>query len=100
MVEWSPLDCLTTEPARRTPFMQDLVACYQWACRTVGRTPMKELMHSVRAQLIAGYVAALLLLGVTAIGAATGASSVSHEFVQAVRTDDVLMDIILLRTKL
>jgi signal transduction histidine kinase len=61
---------------------------------------MKELMHSVRAQLIAGYVAALLLLGLTAIGAATGASTVSHEFVKAVRTDDVLTDIILLRTKL
>src|SRR2546423_1039605 len=61
---------------------------------------MKELMHSVRAQLIAGYVAALMLLGVTAIGAATGASSVSHDFVQALRTDDVLTDIILLRTKL
>jgi signal transduction histidine kinase len=61
---------------------------------------MKELMHSVRAQLIAGYVAALLLLGITALGAATGASSVSHDFVQALRTDDVLTDIILLRTKL
>ena len=61
---------------------------------------MKELMHSVRAQLIAGYVAALMLLGVTAIGAATGASSVSHDFVQALRTDEVLTDIILLRTKL
>src|SRR5919204_4494965 len=61
---------------------------------------MKELLHSVRAQLIAGYVAALLLLGLTAIGAATGASTVSHNFVQAVRTDDVLTDIILLRTKL
>ena len=61
---------------------------------------MKELMQSVRAQLIAGYVAALLLLGVTAIGAATGASTVSQDFVQALRTDDVLTDIILLRTKL
>src|SRR5205085_335227 len=29
MAEWSPLDCLTAEPAGRTPFMQDLVACYQ-----------------------------------------------------------------------
>src|SRR5918912_547117 len=100
MVEWSPLDCLTTEPARRTPFTQDLVACYQWACRTVGRTPMKDLMHSVRAQLIAGYVAALLLLGLVAIGATMRASTVSHEFIQAVQTDRVLRDIILLRTKL
>src|ERR671932_333377 len=61
---------------------------------------MKELMHSVRAQLIAGYVGGLLLLGLTAIGAATGASTVSHEFVQALRTDDMLTHIILLRTKL
>jgi signal transduction histidine kinase len=61
---------------------------------------MKELMHSVRARLIAGYVAALLLLGLTAIAAATGASTVSHELVQAVQTDGVLMDVILLRTKL
>src|SRR5919202_1388716 len=61
---------------------------------------MKELMHSVRAQLIAGYVGGLLLLGSTAIGAATGANTVSHDFVQAVRTDDMLTNIILLRTKL
>src|ERR671935_755863 len=61
---------------------------------------MKELLHSVRAQLIAGYVAALLLLGITAIGAATGASTVSHDLVQVVRTDDMLTHIILLRTKL
>src|SRR5438270_9229720 len=61
---------------------------------------MNELLHSVRAHLIAGYVAALLLLALTAIGAATGASTVSHEFIQAVQTDGVLTDFVLLRTKL
>jgi nitrate/nitrite-specific signal transduction histidine kinase len=38
---------------------------------------MKELLHSVRAHLLAGYITTLLLMGLTAIGAATGASTVS-----------------------
>ena len=61
---------------------------------------MKELMHSVRAQLIAGYVTALLLLGLTAIGAAAEASTVSREFIEAVRRDGALMQDVLLHSKL
>src|SRR5436309_275078 len=62
--------------------------------------PMTELMHSVRAHLLAGYVAALLLLGLTAIGAAVEDSTVSHEFIQAVQTDGALMQDVLRHSQL
>jgi CHASE3 domain sensor protein len=61
---------------------------------------MKELTHSVRAHLLAGYVTALLLLGVTAIGAVTATGAVSHGFIQAVQTDGPLMQDVLRRVAL
>src|SRR5437764_2793947 len=61
---------------------------------------MKELTRSVRAHLLAGYVTALLLLGVTAIGAVTATGTVSREFVQAVQTDTPLMQDVRLSIKL
>ena len=61
---------------------------------------MKELTHSVRAYLLAGYVTTLLLLVLTAIGAATGASIVSHKFIEAVQRDGALMQDVLLHSKL
>src|SRR5438874_7659881 len=61
---------------------------------------MTELTHSVRAHLLAGYVAALLLLGLTAIGAVTATGAVSHEFIQAVQTDGPLMQDVLRRVAL
>src|SRR5918911_1610705 len=62
--------------------------------------PMKELMHSVRAHLLAGYVTVFLLLGLTAVGAAVEASTVSHKFIQAVQTDGTLMQDMLLHSQL
>src|SRR5919199_1853964 len=59
--------------------------------------PMTELRHSVRAHLLAGYVIALLLLGLTAIGAVTATGAVNHEFIQAVQTDSPLMQDVLRR---
>jgi two-component system sensor histidine kinase/response regulator len=61
---------------------------------------MTELTHSVRAHLLAGYVTALLLLGLTAIGAATATGAVNHEFIQAVQTDGPLMQDVLRRVAL
>jgi CHASE3 domain sensor protein len=61
---------------------------------------MKELRHSVRAHLLAGYVTALLLLGLTAIGAVKVTGAVSREFIQVVQTDSPLMQDVLLRVKL
>src|SRR5437764_4767265 len=61
---------------------------------------MKELTRSVRAHLLAGYVTALLLLGVTAIGAVTATGTVSREFVQAVQTDPPLRQDVRLSIKL
>jgi CHASE3 domain sensor protein len=62
--------------------------------------PMKELTHSVRAHLLAGYVTALLLLGVTAIGAVMATSTVRHQFIHAVQTDTPLMQDVRLSIKL
>src|SRR5919199_4645004 len=62
--------------------------------------PMTELTHSVRAHLLAGYVTALLLLGLTAIGATTATGAVNHEFIQAVQTDGPLMQDLLRRVAL
>src|ERR671923_2689776 len=61
---------------------------------------MTELTHSVRAHLLAGYVAALLLLGLTAIGAVTATGAVNHEFIQAIQTDGPLMQDVLRRDAL
>jgi PAS domain S-box-containing protein len=61
---------------------------------------MNELTHSVRAHLLAGYVIALLLLGLTAIGAVTATGAVNHEFIQAVQTDGPLMQDVLRRVAL
>jgi PAS domain S-box-containing protein len=61
---------------------------------------MTALTHSVRAHLLAGYVTALLLLGLTAIGAATATGTVTHEFIQAVQTDSPLMQDVLRRVAL
>src|ERR671934_2976818 len=61
---------------------------------------MKELTHSVRAHLLAGYVVALLLLGLTAIGVVTATGAVNHEFIQAVQTDGPLMQDVLRRVAL
>src|ERR671938_1945228 len=62
--------------------------------------PMTERTHSVRAHLLAGYVIALLLLGLTAIGAVTATGAVNHEFIQAVETDSPLMQDVLRRVAL
>src|SRR5919206_4089571 len=61
---------------------------------------MAELTHSMRAHLLAGYVTALLLLGLTAIGAVTATGAVNHEFIQAVQTDGPLMQDVLRRVAL
>src|SRR5919202_831317 len=58
---------------------------------------MTALTHSVRAHLLAGYAIALLLLGLTAIGAVTATGAVTHEFIQAVQTDGPLMQDVLRR---
>jgi hypothetical protein len=60
---------------------------------------MTELTHSVRAHLVAVCVAALLLLGLIAIGAVTGTGAVSQGFSHAVHTDGPLMHDLLLRVK-
>src|SRR2546423_5642168 len=52
---------------------------------------MKELMHSVRAHLLASYVTALLLLGLTAIGAVMATGAVRHQFIQVVQAESPLM---------
>src|ERR687883_419336 len=61
---------------------------------------MTALTHSVRAHLLAGYAIALLLLGLTAIGAVTATGAVTHEFIQAVQTDGPLMQDVLRRVTL
>src|SRR5919201_6914491 len=61
---------------------------------------MTELTHSVRAHLLAGYVIALLLLGLTAIGVVTATGAVNHEFIQVVQTDGPLMQDVLRRVAL
>jgi len=61
---------------------------------------MTGLTHSVRAHLLAGYVTALLLLGLTGLGAATATGAVTHEFIQAVQTDGPLMQDVLRRVAL
>src|SRR5919201_4005842 len=66
----------------------------------VERMAMTALTHSVRAHLLAGYVTALLLVGLTAIGALTATSAMHQGFIQAVQTDGPLMQDVLRRVTL